>query len=78
MPETPITRDRLLASVYVLKPGDLLVVRCPQDTNPEFFKELSTLLSDKVKPLGVEVLVMTDQLSVDVVRSDDSAVEVGD
>lgn len=66
MPETPVTREQLLASVHELHDGDLLVVRAPTLTL-EQFHDLSNRLAQN-KPDGVRMMIVSDELSVEVVR----------
>lgn len=77
MPETPITREQLLASVHTLQEGDLLVLRAPDGTPPDHLKTMMDVVSTKL-PEGVTALVMTDQLAIEVVRSGDKAANIAE
>jgi hypothetical protein len=68
MPEVAISRDDLLVSVHVLERGDVLIVRCPEDTTLEEFEFVRSSLREKLEPLGVECLVTTQALDYEVVR----------
>lgn len=72
MPETPVTREQLLASVHELHQGDLLIVRAPSDTTRQMFNEMADQLADKM-PEGVRLLVLAGSLAVEVVRPGDKA-----
>jgi hypothetical protein len=70
MPETEVTRDRLFASVHNLQPGDILVIRVPDHTTPDQLQKLAQDLRLKLEPLGVESLLMSQSMTLDVVRHD--------
>lgn len=72
MPETPVTREQLLAAVHALQDGDLLVVRLPASMDRQQFDEVSRLLKER-KPEEVRILVVSDEVAVEVVRPDDKA-----
>jgi hypothetical protein len=70
LPETEITREQLLASVHVLKPGDVLVLRFPDRTPADRMHEAGERVRARLEPLGVKVLVMTRDITVEVVRAE--------
>jgi hypothetical protein len=63
MPESPLTREQLLASVHVLEPGDLLVLRV---TRPGLTAEEAEgwrrLAEARVAGIGVRVLVLAPDI----------------
>lgn len=75
MPETPVTREQLLASVHDLHEGDLLVVRAPSETTRDMLNEMADRLADKL-PEGVRMLVLAGALAIEVIRPDDKATDL--
>lgn len=73
MPETPVTREQLLASVHELHDGDLLVFRLPADTTMEGFKLFTDQLAEMQLPDGVRPLVLTNNVAMEVVRPGNKA-----
>ncbi len=63
MPETEVTREQLLASVYQLQPGDLLVLRVPKTTRVDQLYELEEYIRRHVGE--VRVLVVREDIEVE-------------
>lgn len=66
---TTITRDDLLASVYELKPGDLLILRVPDTTTAHNVDFLSGIVADRLAGTGIRHLVITGQITVEAWRA---------
>jgi hypothetical protein len=73
MPDTPVTREQLLASVHELHAGDLLVVRVQRtDVTQQQVANLAAGLAEN-KPDGVRILVFGADVAIEVVRPGDKA-----
>jgi len=75
MPETPVTRERLLASVLTLQEGDMLLVRAPSTTRRDELNEMAGSIGARL-PDGVRLLILAADLAVEVVRPGDKAIDL--
>jgi hypothetical protein len=77
MPEIPVTREQLLASVLELKAGDVLLVRMVGSTaGSTAVKEFAQQLKERFDPLGVHVMVLYGDsiVGVEAVRPTDEMI----
>ncbi len=74
MPETPVTRETLLAAVLELRPGDVLVLRAAADVDLSAAQagRLRELLAAQL-PTGVHSLVLGRGMTVEAYRPIDAA-----
>ena len=71
---TPVTRDQLLASVHELRPGDLLVLRLPEQTPADRLDAIRRLVGAELGDSGVRVLVMHEHIPLEHYRQTDEAI----